>query len=219
MWQGNRTIDHSHAARIKTSLSDVRNLDFGFRIVTYDDIDAGGNKVKQSYIVDGQHRHKVLYVHFNENLCEPDFPVVILEKQVKNETEIITYFKELNNQLPIQWKSDPQMVANEYMKALCAAFNVNKKEQLIRLKTTTRPYLSVERLREKLVLSALKESPEEIQAFVRRVIAWNQKVLAGSDMAILQAKKGMAEMIQKAGAKGFMLALDQGIPWIAECLG
>lgn len=218
MWQGNRIIDHSHVARIKVSLKNIQNLDFGFRIVSYDEIDAGGNTIRHSCVVDGQHRHRVIYDHFHENLCEPDFPVIVIEKQVKNESEIIMYFKELNNQLPIQWKSDPQMVANEYIKALCIAFNVNKKEPMIRSKTTTRPYLSVDRLREKLVLSVLKESPEDIQDFVGRVIDWNRSELAGWAIKAVEAKKVMADMMKKAAEKKFMLALDPGMPWIGECL-
>lgn len=216
VWQGNRIIDHSHVAKIKNTVKNIQNLDFGFRIVSYNEVDAGGNNIRHSCLVDGQHRHRVLYDHFHENLCEPDFHVLVIEKEVKNESEIITYFKELNNQLPIQWKSDPQMVANEYIKALCVAFNT-KKEQMIRSKTN-RPYLSVDRLREKLVLSALKESPEEIQAFVSRVILWNQKSVAEWAVMALQAKKVMADMMKKAAEKKFMLALDPGMLWIGECL-
>ena len=203
--------------KIKAGLKNIQNLDFGFRIVSYDEIDAGGNTIRHSCVVDGQHRHRVLYDHFHENFCEPDFPVIVLEKSVKNEAEIIVYFKELNNQLPIQWKSDPQMVANEYIKALSAAFN-GKKEQMIRSKTTTRPYLSVDRLREKLVLSDLKESPEEIEAFVGRVVAWNQHEINEWAIKALQTKKVMADMMKKAADKKFMLALDPGMAWIGECL-
>jgi hypothetical protein len=197
----------------------VKKLDFGYRIVTYDERDAGGNKITSSCVIDGQHRHKVLYDHFHASLCEADFPVVILEKKVSCESEIITYFKELNNQMPILWKTDPNMVANEYIRELSLVFNT-KKETLIRPKSTTRPYLSVEKLREALVASAdsMKESPEDIKAFVARVIQHNLKAVEHSGLSIALAKKGQGDIIQKAANHKFMLAVDPRLPWIAECL-
>lgn len=50
VWNGNRIIDGGHVQRIKSSLgSRVQKLDFGYRIVTYDENDAGGNTVTSRY--------------------------------------------------------------------------------------------------------------------------------------------------------------------------
>ena len=222
VWHGNRIIDNAHVQRIKDGIAKtkVQKLDFGYRIVTYDEVDAGGNMVSTSCIIDGQHRHRVLYDFFQESLCEPDFPVVVLEKKVKCEAEIIMYFKELNNQMPILWKTDANMLANEYIKMLSEVFNT-KKEVMIRPKSTTRPYLSVEKLRDVLVSfgTQLKESPEEIKAFVVRVLRYNAKAIEDSDLGIaLATKKGQGEIIQKAAAHKFMLAVDPRLPWVGECL-
>jgi len=220
VWHGNRIIDSNHVQRIKCSIgANIQKLDFGYRIVTYNEKDAGGNTVETSYIIDGQHRHKVLSDHFQTTLCEPDFPVVILEKRVICESEIITYFKELNNQMPILWKTDPNMVANEYIKALSLVFNC-KKDLMIRPKATTRPYLSSEKLRDGLVAHAelLKESPEEIKAFIGRVLQYNLKAIEQAGLNIVHGKKGQADIIQKAANFKFMLAVDPKLPWIGECL-
>jgi hypothetical protein len=219
VWQGNRIMDISHVQKIKSEIGkDVQKLDFGYRIVTYDEIDAGGNCIKTSWIIDGQHRHRVIYDHFHETLCEPDFNVVVLEKHVKSESEIITSFKELNNQKPIPWKSDPNMLANGYIAELSAAFNT-KKEQLIRAKSTTRPYLSAEKLREVLVQHGdlLSESADDIKAFVERAKIYNLKAIQAVEMLILGAKKGQ-EIMERAAKHRFMLAVEPKLPWVVMCL-
>ena len=221
VWHGNRIIDNAHVQKIKDGLGPkIQKLDFGYRIVTYDEVDAGGNIVTASCIIDGQHRHRVLYDFFQESLCEPDFNVVVLEKKVKCEAEIIVYFKELNNQMPILWKTDVNMLANEYIKKLIDVFNV-RKVVMIRPKSTVRPYLSVEKLREVLVAfgEQLKDSPEEIKLFVERVLRYNAKALEESDVNMaLSTKKGQAEIIQRAADQKFMLAVDPRLPWVGECL-
>jgi hypothetical protein len=224
IWNGNRIIDKAHVDTIKASVKDnIKALDFGFRIVTYVVTDPNGLLVKESKIIDGQHRHRVLRDYFLENYFQEDFQIVVLDKEVTSESEKITYFKQLNTQLPIAWKSDPAMVTNEYIKALEAKFNT-KKESMIRDKSTKRPYLSVEKVREEFqkifkVKGVASESPEDINAFVERVVALNERLIQGADMAILQSgKKETMDIIQKAAAKKFMLAVDPKLKWISLCL-
>jgi len=234
IWNGNRIIDQAHVDTIKASIKDnIKALDFGFRIVTDVVTDPNGLLVKESKIIDGQHRHRVLRDYFLENYFHEDFQIVVLEKELTSESEKITYFKQLNTQLPIAWKSDPAMVTNEYIKALEAKFNTKKdpnntkkqpnKEDMIR-EPTKRPYLSVEKLREEFmrifkIKGVASESPEDINAFVERVIALNERLIKESDMAILQSgKKETIDIIQKAAAKKFMLAVDTKLKWISLCL-
>jgi len=221
VWNGNRTIDHNHVETIKASLHDIKALDFGFRIVTSMEQDAGGNVIKESKIIDGQHRHKVLSDHFKENLCAEDFQIIVLEKAVSTEAEIITYFRRLNTQLPIAWKSDPAMVANEYIKALELKFNT-KKEKFIRSGATKRPYVSTDKIREKFLEVFKKkgiasESPQVIKAFIQKVEQWNDKETKASEFVLLQDRKDK-DIIQKAADKKFMLAVDAKLPWISDCL-
>jgi hypothetical protein len=219
VWNGNRTIDHNHVETIKASLHDIKALDFGFRIVTYMEDDAGGNRVKVSKIIDGQHRHKVLTDYFQENFCADDFQILVLEKPIDSESEIISDFRRLNTQLPIAWKSDPAMVANEYIKALEEKFN--KKEKFIRSGATKRPYLSTDKIRERF-LEIFKrlpasESPQAIKAFVQKVEAWNENQIKGSEFILLQDRKDK-DIIQKAADKKFMLAVNAKLSWISDCL-
>lgn len=218
IWKGNRIIDMVHVQKIKDGIrGNVQKLDFSYRVARITETDAGGNPVTASYVIDGQHRHRVLCDHYKENLCEPDFPVVVLEKDMKNEAEIISYFREVNCQKPIEWKSDPMVLANDYIAQLIAEFNFGAKK-LIRQGSTHRPYLSVDALRD--ALFACKDMLKESGAtsFVRQVLEHNANRLKRADMAVLGAKKGEAEKIQKAADLRFMLAVDKNLPWVRECL-
>jgi hypothetical protein len=219
IWKGNRIIDMVHVQRIKDGIrGNVQKLEFSYRVARITEMDAGGNPITMSYVIDGQHRHKVLCDHYKENLCEPDFPVVVLEKDMTCEAEIISYFRELNCQKPIEWKSDPMVLANQYIAQLIAEFNFGAKK-LIRQGSTQRPYVSVDALRDALFAckDMLKEG--DSVAFARRVLEYNANRLKGADMpVILGYKKADAEKIQKAAALRFMLAVDKNLPWVRECL-
>jgi hypothetical protein len=220
VWKGNRIIDHTHVEKLKSSIcSEITKLDFGYRIATYTEIDAGNNKILRSYIIDGQHRHQVLKDHFDTIMCEPDFKVVVIEKSFESESDVIEYFNQLNNSKPIQW-SDPIMLANRYIAALEAAFNKKKGESLIRPATTKRPYLSVEKLREALLENSekLKENIVEIAAFVKRVVEFNEAEIKTSDFLILNAKRADIDIIQRALKARFMLAIGQKLRWIGNLL-
>jgi len=220
VWKGNRIIDHAHVEKIKSSLNnDIKRLDFSYRIATYSEFDAGNNKILKSYIIDGQHRHKILQDYFTTILCEPDFEVVVIEKEFESESDVIEYFNELNNSKPIQW-SDPVMLANRYSAELEAVFNKKKSDPLIRPATTKRPYLSALKIREALLENSekLKENKAEIAAFVKRVVEFNQAEIKNSDFIILNAKKADIDIIQRAIKSGFMLAIGQKLRWVANLL-
>ena len=221
IWKGNRIIDQSHVDTIKNSIKgNVRALDFGYRIVSLMVDDAGGNQVRELFIIDGQHRHRVLYDYFHENICVEDFPIVIIEKEVQQESDIIAYFKKLNTQMAIPWKSDPSMIANQYIGAIEGVFKKDKKP-LIRSGATKRPYLSIEKLREALIdvckRGLLGEGADDVRSFIERVVAYNARSLKDADIASLSAKKGDADIIQRAAALKFMLAVDLNLGWISEC--
>ena len=219
IWKGNRIIDQTHVDTLKTSIKNIKTLDFGFRIVSLNVEDAGGNRVRELFVIDGQHRHRVLTDYFTETVCSEDFPILIIEKEVADESEIISYFKKLNTQMAIPWKSDPNLIANQYLQALEGEFNKGKGKALIRAGATKRPYLSSDKLREVILdlckRDVLKEG-DAVKEFVDRVIAWNTAAVAGADMAVLEAKKD-ADIIQRAAALKFMLAVDIKLGWIVRC--
>lgn len=220
IWKGNRVIDLKHVENIKREVgSNVKQLDFGYRIVTYTTQDAASNPVKESYIVDGQHRVRVLQDYYRETLCEPDFDVVVLEREVETEFDVIEYFNVLNNSKPIKYM-DTNLVVNRYIAELEKGFNTKRGQALlIRPKDTRRPYLSAEKVREALLSRAprLKAGATEIVAFVLRVKKWNQgKVRAAPVDALAATKEG--DMITAAAKMEFMLAVWPKLPWVDECL-
>jgi len=215
IWKGNRTLDKAHAERIRDAVGDiVHSLDSGYRIIHYDEPDTSGRIVRQSYLIDGQHRAHVLREHFL-SMCEPDFPVVVTEKTVESESDAIEYFNAINNVKPQRWRTDPAILANQYIAALEQTFNTSKLK-LIR-QTTVRPYLSVEKLREviKANIDKLAQEPAAIQAFCLKAVEKNKALLQQVDMLIL-GKPREAKYYERAAECGFLLAVDPKLPWIAE---
>ena len=220
IWQGNRILDSVHAATICRAIhGEVQLLDSGYRIVEYDEEDAGGNTVHQSYLIDGQHRASVLRAHFEESLCEPDFTVTVVIKKVSDESEAIAFFNALNNCKPQLWRLDPNLIVNKYIADLTLRFNVTKKLKLIRPGATHRPYLSVEKLRDSLrgIVGRLSQEDEEVSAFVERVYAWNRRAVQEAGIRLVGAKKDVT-ILEKSIEANFMLAFDGGYGWIEECL-
>ena len=217
IWDGNRTLSQDHVAKIKRSITDIRNLDFGFRLVSRMDEDADGKPVRQTVVVDGQHRRQVLSDYFRDTQNAPDFPIVIVEKEIQDESDIITYFNTLNAQKPIHLSLEPKMIVNKYILALEKEFNTGKGKGLIRSGATKRPYLSVEKLREELCKKVTCGGSEEVSSFVARVKEYNTEF--ASDYAThLTYKKSDLDIIEKAKEIKFMLAVDAKLSWVSLCL-
>jgi hypothetical protein len=222
VWKGNRILDLAHAEKIKQGVTNIHNLDGSvFHVVKYDELDAANCWIKQKYLIDGQHRAHVIRTHFQENLCESDFPVMVIEKHVDSESDAIDFFNKLNNVKAQQWNHDPTLLGNKYIDALCKAFNVDKKNQFIRQGTTKRPYLSVDAVRESLTKHAavLKQEKQHIDAFVEKAKQWNKKTLDEMRFKMLDAKERKnGALLEAAEKRGFTLAYDIKLPWVKECL-
>ena len=219
VWKGNRILDTEHVAAIKKKTTDVRRLDSGYRIVNCMEPNPSGVLVKQAYLIDGQHRAAILREHFLSTLCEPDFVVVVTEKDVASESEAIEYFNVLNTMKPQQWRTDPAILVNQYIAELERRFN-SKRIKMIRQGSTCRPYLSVDRLREAL-RAAITELPQEataIEEFGVRVVAKNQELVAAAPLMTLGTKSS-SKFYERAAATGFALALSSELNWIKECAG
>jgi hypothetical protein len=209
----------NHVENIKRKIGNrIHVLDNGYKIVKYMEFDAGGKSIEVAYLIDGQHRQKVLKDYYEGRYCESDFEVIVLEKHVESEEEIIEYFNALNNTRPIQW-SDPNLIINKYISALSTVFNSNKKNPLIR-PNAKRPYLSIDKLREsfgKINTDSLKTSTEDIQRFVDRVKKYNQEKIKNADLESTFMEKESKFILRGAELK-FMLAVDLSYPWIQKCL-
>jgi hypothetical protein len=212
VWQGNRIINMDHVEAIRRGIQGrVDHLDFGYHIVRSTEQDASGREIPVAWIIDGQHRHHVLRDAFLREPELADFPVVVIERVVRSELDIIQCFNRINAVKPITW-SDPQLVVNEYIKEFIAVFNI-KKTPFIRNGSTHRPYLSVERLRAALLKhrDLLRESAEDIRHFVGRVKKWNDQ------QCVIHAASEHVAM-QKAATMGFLLAMDLQLVWVREFL-
>ena len=221
IWNGNRIKSPEHIKRISDKVKDnITSLDFGYHIVTRMIEDADGNNVTETLVVDGQHRHQVLLEYFNQHVCEPDFPIIVVEKEVEDESDIIAYFNTINTQNPISWKSDPKLIANKYLDALLKTFN-DKGKKNIREKPTKRPYIFVEQIRKELCELCKKdvgEGKEEIDRFIRRVSEYNTRLLSEVKLSSLWLDAEKEKLIAKAKELKFILGIDPKLPWISSCL-
>lgn len=168
--------------------------------------------LQESAIVDGQHRARVLSEYYAACPSESEFPVIVLEKRVESEYDVISYFNAINNSKPIKY-TDSNLVVNKYIQELEKVFNM-KKQLAIRPKATCRPYLSADKLREQFTKYAnhLSDSSVAAQEFATRVKEWNQKQL-------LAVSSSDPDCVQKAAKAEFMLAVDSRLRWIPELLG
>ena len=224
VWQGNRIISQAHVLTIARSVKDnnIKFLDSGYRIVRFQDTDAAGKPIMVRNIVDGQHRLEVLKKHINDPASfVGEFDVLVTEKDVNSELEIIEHFNTINAVNPIKW-TDKNLIVNAYIRELEFAFNTVK-VQLIRNKMgTKRPFLSVEKLRHALAVqeARLHTNTSEIKEFVTRVQEWNKLTLAGADIRLLgmDANAADTKMWERCIEKKFMLAYDPKLEWIADLL-
>lgn len=223
VWKGNRVIDLKHVVKIQTKIGSdfekLKKLDNGYRIVSIEAKDAGGADILEYYVVDGQHRLKVLQEFYKTNLFADDFDIVVIEKRVKSETDIINYFNEINHAKPILWKSDPNMVVNLYIKALEKEFNKGK-DKMIRESKTVRPYIFVNDLRDQLLelVEDLSTEKEMIEEFVRNAKDQNEELLANAELILATCSKDSVKINEKAIEQKFMLGIHKKFKWIEICL-
>ena len=220
IWKGNRIKDISHIAKLKESIgSNIQYLDKGYHIIKYNEIDATGKEIEQSYIIDGQHRTSVLIDYFNSTLCEPDFPVTYIEVTVDNEADAIEYFNKINNVKPICYKEDSKLVANRYIEKIIKVLPGPKKAPYFRDKTTHRPYILTDRLREVLVVNVdrIKCNPSE---FAKRAIDKNKKLLSEYILALSldKIKEKDKSIVTRAIEIDFALGIDTTLSWFYEII-
>lgn len=216
IWKGNRIMDAEHANVIKQAIrGNIQLLDSGYRIVKYYEQDATGRPLLQSYIIDGQHRTYVLRDFYDTSLCEPDFELTVTEKQVASESEAISYFNALNNVKPQCWKTDKNLLANQYITELETQFNKRKRQQLIRPSNTHRPYLSSDRLRESLLYYSDMLTDDGAKAFANRAVEYNRDLVENTTLAIaINPDQKEINILTKAIDASFMLGVMSPMKWI-----
>ena len=117
-----------------------------------------------------------------------------------------------------QWRLDPNLIINNYINALEKVFNKNKKNLLIR-KTTLRPYLSSQNLREAFLsnTSLLKNNNDAITKFVENVVKYNKELVMKISIELAHDTKDI-KIKQRAVDIDFALAYDTKLKWVGGLL-
>jgi hypothetical protein len=187
IWKGNRVLDNSHVSRIQESLQgSIKNINLNpFRVVLIHEDDQ-----MSRYIIDGQHRVKILKQYFTNPEAE-DFDVVVIEKECSNESEIIELFKVINTTRSIQWKEDPILVANKYIDVFLKEFNKDPKKPIVKTGKTNRPFLSVDKLRDDLISKHVVDWKITPAEFIDRCKESNENYLKELDISKSMNKKAV----------------------------
>ena len=144
-----------------------------------------------------------------------NFDTVIIEKTVDSEAEAIEYFNTLNNSKP-QQDNDPKLLANKYILALEKFYKKLIRPEVV---ATKRPFLSSDTLRKVLEdnSSLLKQSSDSITTFIKKVDKWNKKMINEYEVGSAFQTKDRS-VLENCIKKEFVLAFDQKLPWVKECL-
>jgi len=170
VWKGNRHIDLERVDLLAKEVGDrVQYLDSGYHIIIQEE-DLDGMPSHQAYLINGQHRREVLRRYFSSGLCLSDFPMTYTEMVVHTESDAIAYFNRINNMKPFHVDEDPRCVANRFVAALEKGFP----KGYIRSKTTRRPYLSADVLREELEKYSKVIQSVDPDLFVKEAQRWNK---------------------------------------------
>jgi hypothetical protein len=184
IWKGNRILDENHVLRISQSLVSITDLSANpYRIAV---VEEEGETFR--YVIDGQHRARLLKTYFKDPLAK-DFDVVIIEKHCDDESDIIDYFKIINTTKSIQWREDPILVANRYIEPFIKEFNKDPKKPVVRQGKVNRPFLSVEKLRDVLVSKHVVDWRTTPPEFVARCREINDQYLDDLDTSITLNKR------------------------------
>lgn len=134
-----------------------------------------------------------------------DFEVVVIEKECLNESEIIKLFKIINTNRSIKWKEDPILIANKYIDVLLKEFNNDPKKPVIKSGKTTRPYLSVDKLRDVLISKHVYDWKLTPSEFIEKA--------KQSNIYMLEKLEPNKPMIKKAIELKFALGLCE-FEWV-----
>lgn len=220
VWRGNRHLDHARAQSMKDKIGSRLWLleTTVFRTIKYRE---ANSRLEQRFLVDGQHRQHVLKKVLEDTRSLPDLKVIVIEKEVADESEAIEYFN-VHNDIKPQHEHDIKLLANKYIQALEARFNTSRKCQLIKPegKGTRRPFLSSDALRSGLeaVADRLEQTQSCVDAFVERVHAWNETQCAMYEVRAITNPVKEQSVLDACLEKHFVLAFDSKLPWIKECL-
>jgi hypothetical protein len=217
IWRGNRIIDETHVKNIKDAIKDnIILLDSGYKIIQYQEFDENNKINKKNYIIDGQHRIKIVNDYFEHINNDCDFEVTVTEIYVENESDAISYFNKINNVKPIQFEEDINMIVNKYIYGLID--NYPPKLNLIRNGLTRRPFLSIDKIREALKDRINNLKRYTVDEFVSRCKYINKVIITELEVRSLNEKDKEINIIRKSIDLEFGLAWDDKFKWLDTIL-
>jgi hypothetical protein len=202
-WNGQRILNEQQVQRIAQAVKNPKQLDKDlYRVFEFNNEDIS----KRREIYDGQHRKAVIAQAFANNPEMEDFQVMVMVKPCKDEAEAIAEFKRANSNIPIQYKSDPKMVANNYIQPLVEEFNRDPKKPMIKSAKTNRPYLGVEAIRDELIKRKIELWNVTPAEFVLRARQLNNEKLENLDLTLTNHRR--------AKDLGFALGIVDDFAWM-----
>jgi molecular chaperone DnaK (HSP70) len=217
IWKGNRIIDLDHVKNIKESINhNAPLLDSGYKIIQYDEVDNNEKPIKQSYLIDGQHRMSVVNDYFENMKGAKDFHVTVTEIRVDSEADAIEYFNKINNVKPIHFKEDPKLIVNKYIQRLINSYPI--KSKFFRNGITKRPYISVDKFREALVKRSDNLKKISIEKFIKECKLMNTKIIQELELRSLNDKEKEIKIIIRILELDFALAWDDKFSWLDNIL-
>lgn len=211
IWKGNRIIDLDHVQRLKSSIGqNYTVLDSGYKVIRYEE-EEDNERIKKSYVVDGQHRIRVLLDAFSSLGPDMDFIVTVTEIELASEQEAIRYFNQINHAKPITYTEDNNMVINRYMEGVLKHYD--SKSRFIRQGATRRPYLSSDRFREHMVKNIELVKQYTVEGFIHLCQISNEEII--KQLRTRMEQGGSDDlMVKKTVELGFALAWDDKFKWL-----
>lgn len=207
IWHSQRTLDVNHKNVICHQVENsIQNLDGSlYHIVRYPP-DEESEDIRR--IIDGQHRAAILKEYFEKHPTAESFQILVKEKFCETEDDAIQYFKILNTTKSIEWKEDPKLASQKYLKALLDIFQ-NEKNKFFRVSKTKRPFVQLDKLQQALVQHFWQLNRMKPEEFAEEVLAWNERKLE-----TLAYMDGRTTIQNQALEKGFALGLDESFSWL-----
>lgn len=207
IWHSQRTLDVKHKNTISHQVEkDIENLDGSlYHLVRYPP-DEESEEIRR--IIDGQHRAAVLKDYFETNPSAENFLLLVKEKFCETEEDAIAYFKILNTTKAIEWKEDPNLIAQRYLEALYTIFK-NDKTKFFRAAKTKRPFVQIEKVQQALLLRIWRINQMKPEEFAEEVFAWNERKI--DDLINID---GRSALQTQALEKSFALGLEDTFPWL-----
>jgi hypothetical protein len=210
VWEANRTIDETHVSDLEASIKSPTEIQGLFSVISYRDEE---NKV-QNRVIDGQHRQEVLRRYFNRNPAATDFGVLVRRYQIKNPTEAVPLFQQINNAKPMVYKGSATERLHEFVAALKKHFIGERGNGVVAYirPACNRPCLATETLEQALKTYGIHERTDlTVEQLIRH--AGDMNGFYAEDFSRIGGKFTRT-MIDRATEYGFYLGLDPKCSWL-----